>query len=451
MMKIRIAVLSAALLSLLPTTARPQEKLTLSLAHAIEIGLQNSRSLHSSQMQVNYAEAKSSETSVLRLPKISFSGSYTRLSDVPPFTIGPIPPILPEAVTVSGTILNNYNLKMSLQQPIFTGWKLQSAANIADASAQAANADFRRDRADLVYTVQTSYWNLYKAIESKKVIDETVTMMQAHLHDIQNFYSQGIVTKNEVLKVEVQLSNSQVMQLDAANSVHLAILALNNTLGIPLSTDILLSDTTSGGSASFPAINDLVATALDRRPELAGMNYRVKAGESAVTMARSGWFPQIYLVGDYLSARPNSRIFPSRDQFDNTWDVSLAVSLDIWNWGSTIHQTHEAQAQLEQARDGLSQLRDGITLEVTQNALNYRVSADKIAVAVKGVDQAEENYRITNERFRSGLALNTDLLDAELALLQARWTKIQALVDHQLAEARLQKAIGSDHDSAGRQ
>ncbi len=441
-MKIFLVIIASLLICCGPVPAGAQSRLPLSMDKAIELGLENSKALHSSLMKVEYAESKSSETSVQRLPKISFSGSYVRLSDVPPFTIGPIPPILPDAVTISSTILDNYNAKVSLQQPLFTGGRLQSGANLADYTAQAVNADYQKDRADLVYGIRSSYWGLYKAIESKKVIDETVTMMEAHLGDIRNFYQQGIVTKNEVLKVEVQLSNARVMQMDADNTVRIATLGLNNTLGIPLSTEITLLDTIRNNPSQFAPVNDLVMKAYDLRPEIHGMEYRVKAGESAVTMARSGWFPQIYLVGDYLYARPNSRIFPTQDRFDNTWDIALSVSFDIWNWGTTIHQTNQAQAQLAQARDGLSQMKDAITLEVTQNYLNFTETGDKIAVAEKGVEQAEENYRITNEKFKSGLALNTDLLDAELALLQARWNNIQALVDHQLADARLQKSIG---------
>jgi outer membrane protein TolC len=222
------------------------------------------------------------------------------------------------------------------------------------------------------------------------------------------------------------------------------MIGLNNILGTPLQSEIELATSMQQQSKTYADVSTLVQQAFEKRPELKGVELRMKASESAVTAARSGWFPQIYLVGNYYTARPNQRIFPAVDQFKETWDVSVSVSLDIWNWGTTIHQTNQAQAQLEQTRDALGQLRDGITLEVTQNYLNLNQTKEKIGVAEKGVGQAEENYRITNEKFKSGLALNSDLLDAESALLQAKWNFIQALVDHELADARLQKAIGED-------
>jgi outer membrane protein TolC len=294
-----------------------------------------------------------------------------------------------------------------------------------------------------MYDVKSAYWNLYKAIEFKKVIDENVEQVKAHLKDVKSFYAQGIVTKNEVLKVEVQLSNTLILQTDAQNNVRLAGISLNNVLGISLITEVELASTIQHQPRESDEINSLIQKATEQRPEVQAMEYRVKAGEAGVTLARSGWFPQIYLNGNYYYARPNPRIVPAQDQFKDTWDVNLSVSLDIWNWGTTVHQTNQAQAQLAQAQDALGQLRDGITLEVTQNYLNFNQAKERIALAETTVSQAEENYRITNEKFKAGLALNSDLLDAEVALLQAKWTYIQALVEDELADARLQKSIGA--------
>lgn len=436
---------------LLWSTMSAQEKLTLTIEKSIEIGLENSKSLHSSLMKVQAADSKSGETHTFLLPSLKAIGSYTRLSDVPPFA-AVIPPnelgpgFPPQQVnwTLSQTVLDNYNLRLSLQQPLFTGWRLQSSTRMAEYSAQATEQDYNKDRSELVYNIKSAYWNLYKANEFKKVIDENVEETRAHLKDVENFYAQGLVTENEVLRVEVQLSNAEVLQLDAQNNAQLSMLALNNTIGIPLGTTIELASEIQPQEKTFGDQNALVETALQNRPEVRGMDLRVKASESGVSLARSGWLPQIYLAGNYYYARPNSRIFPTVDQFRDTWDMGISVSMDIWNWGTTVYQTDQAQAQLAQARDALGQLRDAINLEVTQSCFNLSQSKAKLAVAEKGVHQAEENYRVTNEKFKSGLALNSDLLDAESALLQAKWNRIQASVDSELADAQLEKAIGRD-------
>jgi len=254
---------------------------------------------------------------------------------------------------------------------------------------------------------------------------------------------QGMATTNDVLKVQVQLSDAQLRQIEMNNNVRLAMIGLNNVIGISLQTQITLtSDIRHDAPRSFAELDPLIVQALEKRPELNAMAFRVKVAESGVTAAKSGWWPQVFLAANYNYNRPNQRIQPTQDLFKDTWDVTLGVSLDIWNWGKTLHQTDQAAAQYEEAKDGLAQMKDGVTLEVTQAFLILDQSKERTGVAEQGVKQAEENYRVTNHRFKEGLAQTSDLLDAEVALLQAKTNYTQALVDYELAEARLTRAIG---------
>ena len=433
----------------------------LTLQQAINLGLENSKALHSSLMRVQTADAKSSEVNTMRFPSLKFGGSYAHLSDVPPFqasipanSFGPGFPLQTVTFPLSQTILNNYNIRLTLQQPLFTGFRVDKSADMAEYSAQAQNEDYKRDKVELIYTIKQSYWNLFKAREFKKVVDENVQQVQAHLNDIQNMMKQGMVTNNEVLKVEVQLSNVKLLQIEMNNNAQLAEIALNSAIGQPLSTEISLSSTPvvpEGQSIEVSQdVNSLVKTALGNRPEMKAMKLRIDAADAGITAAKSGWYPQVYLVGNYYYARPNQRYVPAQDLFKDSWDISVSASFDIWNWGTTIHQTQQAQAQYEQTKDGLGQLEDGITLEVTQSYLNLKQAQEKISVSQQAAGQAGENYRVTNEKFKLGLALNSDLIDAEVALLQAKTNYTQALVDFELAQAKLQKSLGqSQSDSFG--
>lgn len=430
---------------LLAPAALSQEKLTLSIDQCIQIGLEKSKSLHASMMNVQMADARASEVNTARLPSLKFSGAFTRLSNVHPFEVDlPFATPAGSRFTISPTILDNYTLRLTLQQPLFTGLRLKSNSEIADLSARASAHEYERDKRDLTYNIRSAYWNLFKALELEKLARENVDRLKLHLGDVQNFFSQGLVTNSDVLKVQVQYSNARLRVIEAADAVQLATLNLNSTIGLPLTTNVELSSRAEKGEAEAGDLQQLVQQALQKRPEVQAMDLRVKAGEAGMAMVRSGWFPQIYLTGNYQYARPNPRILPAQDKFADTWDVGVAVSLDIWNWGSTLHQTDQAQARLQQAQDMLGQVKDGITLEVTQAYLMLTQAKERIAVAEEGMRQAEENYRITNERFKQGLVLNSELLDAEVALLEAKTSYTNALVDHQLAQARLQKAVGEE-------
>lgn len=435
-----LVILSLGLL-LIIQVAPAQQPLTVS--ECIRIGLENSRSLHASLMKVRAADARVSEANAARLPSLKLSGTYTRLSEIAPFEVAlPFPPPAPSTFTISPSILNNYNARLTLQQPLFTGLRLESSADLARHGAQAAQQDYSRDRADLVYNIQAAYWGLFKAVEIRKVLDENVSQVEAHLRDAQNLHRQGLITYNEALKVQVQLSSARLAQIHAKNAVRLATVALNNLIGLPLETEVALASKVERQPRRFADLAPLLQKALESRPEIQAMEHRLKAGEAGVALARSGQLPQIYLIGNYAYARPNPRLLPAQDRFKGTWDVGVAVSLDLWNWRTTAHQTGQARAQLLQAQDALAQIRDGIRLEVTQQFLNLLEAEERIGVAEQGVKQAEENHRVTSARFKAGLALNSDLLDAEVALLQARTNHTQTLVDYELAQAGLQRVIG---------
>ncbi|MGA7837611.1 MAG: TolC family protein [Ignavibacteriaceae bacterium] len=435
--KIRLVMLMILGLSV-SLSIYAQDKKKMTVEESVKVGLENSNFLHSSKMNMKYAEAKSKEVNTFRLPSLTFGASYTRLSEVDPFSVS-----TPFGnFNISPAIFNNYNFKVALQQPLFTGFKLESNSKMADLSYKASKEDFNSDKNELIYNIKNAYWGLFQANQIKKVTEENVAQIQAHLTDVKNLFDQGLATKNDVLKVQVQLGEAQLRLIDSKNAVKIANINLDNILGISLSTEIEPVNNIEKRSKDVSDLGNLLDKAYSVRPELKSMDYRVKASESGITAAKSDWWPQFYLTGNYYYSRPNQRILPTQDKFNGTWDVSVSMSFNLWNWGATSDRTDQAEAQFEQAKDGYKILKDRVTLEVTRNYLNINKSEEKMTVSKQSVDQAEENYKVTDEKFKNGLALNSDLLDAEVALLQAKTNYIQSVVDYELALAQLKKSIG---------
>jgi len=441
--------LKLILISLSSLSAFAQTKITVD--EAIQIGLKNSKSLHASAMNTDYNESKRSEAKTQMLPSLRFNGTYTRLSSIPAgqFMIpaNSFAPGVPQAdvvSTLSPALQNNYVTRFTAQQMLFSGFRVENSIRVANYNAKAAQEQYSSTKKDLIYNVKNAYWNLFKAQQISKMVDENVEQIKAHLKDAQNLFANGMITTNDVLKVEVQLSTAELAQIDAKNAVQLSMIALNNVMGLPLETQIELSSQIEYKPKDAGELKPILETAMQNHADVKAMQYRVKAGQAGVSLARGGWYPTIALVGNYNYNRPNTRYFPTKDKFRDTWDVSVNVSFDIWNWGTAAKQTDQAQSQLAQAEDALGQLKDGITLDVTQSYLNVQQAKDRIAVAEKSVKLAEENYRITSQRFKSGVALNSDLLDAEVALLQAKTNYTQTLVDYELAQAKLQKSVGNE-------
>jgi len=448
-------ILSAALalgLSMIPAGAQEPRSGSLTLDECIALGLQNSKAVHASRMNVDAALARSREIRASRLPSLQLGGGYTRLSEVPPFEVHlPFPPgmNLPTSIVVSRNYFNAYALRVGLRQPVFTGFRLKSGAESAKFDMEAAANDLENVRGETVYRIRAAYWGLFRAREVRKAVDENVAQVEAHLADVRNFYDHGLLTKNEVLKVEVQLSAARLARLDAANAVETAAVWLNSLIGSPLDAPIEPAATiadlereTGSVPGSGRSLDTLLDRALNERSDLKAMGFRAKAGEAGVVAAKAGWYPQVYLAGTYYDMKPNARLLPAQNRFYSTWEVSLSVSMDLWNWGATLRQTQQAKARLAMIQDGLGQLKDAVAVEVRQHWLALGRAREKIALAREAVGQAGENLRVTVDRFKEGVALNSDVLDAEAAELAARTNYAQALVDFELVQAGLARAVG---------
>jgi outer membrane protein len=418
----------------------------LRLADCIAQALGRNPSLQISEAKVQAADARSSEAATALLPQLKFSGRAAELSRIDPFGLTLGPPINMSMI-IFPSITENYSLKLSLQQPLFAGFKLQKNKEMAEFNAGAVREELTKDQADLVLNVITAYWNFYRAIKIEEVIRQSVEQMSEHLKDVKNLLQQGLATDADVMKVQVQLSDVKVKLLEARNAEKLTSMALNSLIRNSLETEIVPLDTpvivqNSTGSLVRENLPALQTFALEHRPELKSMQLRRDMSSAGVTAAKGGWYPQIFLAANYDYARPNQRIIPPKDQWDGTWDIGINFQWNIWDWYATGHQTAQAEALLRQSDAGIVQLTDAVALDVAQQYFNVQTAREKVDVASGGMDQAQESYRMTSEKYRNGVASNTDMLDAEIALLQAKLTHTQALVDCILASARLKKAVG---------
>ena len=416
-----------------------QEKV-FTLEESLELGLKNSKDLKISTSRLISSDAKITEVGSQMLPGLSLSASYTRLSEIPPFEI--VTPLTPNPIRLYDIILDNYNFKLSIQQPLFTGFRLTSLKSAADYNYRAAEVEYGEEANKAAFEIHNAFWNYYKAEQIKTLIEENLEQIALHLKDTKDFLRNELVTRNDLLKLEVQYSNTELMKIDAENNLELSRAAFNKAIGIELNSPSTIYAKEINLSPQEYDFEVIVAEAKENRNELKSLEYKIQAGEENINAARAGWFPSVSLFGNFYYSRPNQRILPPEDKFNDTWDVGVNLNWDLWNWGYTSSQTIQAEEGKFQAEVSLSKLKDGVEIEVYQSYLNYKKSLDKINVIRKSVEQAEENYRITKEKYNSQLATSSDLIDAEVSLLQAKTNSTNALVDYELSRLTLEKAIG---------
>jgi len=433
-----------ALTVVLTVSALSQTVQRLTLEDAIAIGQKKSKTLFISTAKVEAASAKADEAHAGMLPSLKFAGGYARLSDVPPFEIGP--PALPKEVVIAPSPMDSYNARVSIQQPLFTGFKLKSNARAAEYLARASESDRENDNNDLTLNITAAYWSLYQAHETKKFVDENVDRLLAYRKDTENLLKSGLATRNDLLKIEVQLSNARLTQIDAGNDVEVAMMTLNNAIGQPIETEIELAssprESALESAGQTPA--GLAEKAFAIRPDLQSIQSRLEASKAGLSATQGNYYPQIFLAANYYYNRPNTRYQPTIDAFKSSWDLGVQVQFDIWNWGTTSSEVEQARALVTQDENLYGQMKDNIVLDVKRYYLAVERAREKIQVAGVGVDQAEENARTTRDKYTSGLATSTELLDADVALLQAHTNYTGALVEQEIAVARLRKSVGGE-------
>lgn len=435
----RVLLLSLILMFTVKTEA--QEVIKLSVQDAVSIGLENSKTLKISNAKITIAQQRVMEINANRYPSLKFITGYTRLSDVPAFTFTlPFPGSQP--ITIAPVVLDNYVMKLSAAQPVFTGFRLQSQEQAADYLAKASQSDFQKDKVELIAMIKSQYWNIIKAEQFVRLAQESVITLKAHLQDIMLMMKAGMVTNNDVMKVQVQVSDAEYRLIEAKNQVQLAMIGLNNTLRLPLNTQLTLLSSYNEAPQQSLAMDGFLEDAIKNRPDIVANDFRVKASEQNIQAIKSSWYPQINVFAEYNYNNPNQRIVPARSQFDGTWATGVQLSMDIWNWGITSNQTNQAEAQLSQAIDAAQLTKEGIQTEVMQSFVLLQQALEKIGITKKNIEQAEENFRTISQKFKAGNALTTDVTDAQTALLQAKVNNIQAYIDYELALVRMDKAIG---------
>lgn len=413
----------------------------LSLKESIELGLQNSKELKLSHSKLNTADAKLAEINSQFLPQFKLSGNYTRLSDnIPAFEVQL--PNAPSKFTISEPIYDNYSFRLGFSQPIFTGMKLNSLKSSAHNNIKASLSEISKEENEVAFNIYNAYWNYYKAEEIKKLISQSIIQMEEHLRNAKHFFDNELISKNDLLKLEVQYSNTKLMLIEAEKNRNLAKMMFNKSIGIELTSDTSVKGDEINEITINESIEKIFAEALSERDELKTLSYKLDASKDLINAAKSNWFPSIYLNGNLNHSNPNPRFQPPAAEFNTNWELGLTLSWDIWNWGLTSSQSKQAEETKVQLEVNKEQLIENIQQEVYSNYLEMKKNHEKVIVNMDALKQADENYRITSEKFRVQIASTTDLIDAETLKLQAETNLKTAEVELQVSKVKLDKSLG---------
>lgn len=410
---------------------------SLTLKQSIGIALQKSPTIQSAQSAIKGAEYQRRAAISSFLPQVNMQYTYTRL-DQPPFFA--LPPAIPQ--TQIGT-QDVYNWTTSVTQPVFTGGALINSYLLAKIGVDSAKVTLEQTKRDLVLQVKVAYYAVLTAEKGVEVAQQAAEQLESHYTVAQAFFEVGITAKNDVLQVEVQLAQTRQNLITAEHNLEVARAVFNTLLRRDINEPVRLAETLEYTPLTIE-MNALYEEALRERPEIKLSDLGIQSAKKEVGIAASKLFPQLSIVFTYAREGDEPSVNGSRFlSKPDSWNVMGVAQWNIWDWGKAWWGVGQSKANVFQAQCALEQVKDAVKLDVQAAALKVTEAKKNIQVAETAVGQAEEDFRINEERFKGQVATTTDVLDSLTRLTQARTNYYSALSDYNVAKARLQRAIGS--------
>ena len=407
----------------------------VNMDQAIAMALSYSPNLVAAKEDLEQARYQEKAAFTSFLPTLSTNYSYTKNQN-PTIIHTPIGDI-----NFSGDL--TYKWSTSLNQPVFTGFRLTSQYRLAELGVDIANVNVGLAKLNLVLNVKEAYFEYLRAQKSLKVAKQAVLQLKSQLKVSQDFYDVGIIPINDVLKTKVELANQQQNEVAAQNAVDLARARLASLLGLPVQSALQVEDILRYRPITVEYIKAR-DKARAQRPELKALSLQLEQADYSIQQARSGYYPEVGISAtyDYTSDSPDMK---DSVYYDHTgWMVGAQLNWVFWEWGRTRHQVSQQQASRRKLVAVRQDLEDQVDLQVKQAILYLVDSAKNIVTAKTSIEQAKENYRITMERYKEQLTTNTELLDAQTLLTQAQNNYFTALSVYNVAEARLWRAMGME-------
>jgi outer membrane protein TolC len=373
-------------------------------------------------------------------PQVSLQAGYTRTNHVDVFGIpqpdGRLRVVYPD-------IPDNYRTRLDVVWPLYTGGRAGSLAHAARAEAAAAGRDLAAGEADLRFDTTRAYWSAVTAAESMRVLEQALERTDAHLQDLRARLDAGLIPPNEVLTAEAQRSRQEVQVIESRHASELALAELRRLSNLAPDARVRLETPLNAPAALAADLDAQIAAAKASRPERAALVDRLEAAAARIAAAGASARPSVAVAGGVDYGRPNARIFPRSDRWQDSWDVSVNASWSLWDGGRRGAETGEAVAAERALRARLDEFDSLVALEVRQRRLDLEAGIASAGAAAHGVRSAAEARRVVDERFAAGVATSTDMLDAQVALLQAELDRTRALAAARIAEARLARAVGA--------
>jgi outer membrane protein len=428
-------------LALLPLVSNADDSIeNLSLKDTIEMAIDANLNLKQSREEVKAAEETRKASITRFLPTLSTSYDYlhrnkeltqelTGIGGGPEFIVRPD---------------DQYTFVTSFNQPIFSGFSLINQYRVADLGLDAAEFGEKVTRQDVILDAKNAFYSVLKAEKLLGVAKQRVTQIAAQKDVAENFYEVGMSPLNDLLEAQASLANARQDFIVAQNNLEIARSQFNTILRRPVNAPVKIEDILDYS----PFVYDFdycLETAKENRLEITLADLEVEIAEKEVALAKKDFLPSVNLRGNYTRTGDDYKAKGGEGITDSaSWEIQAVAEWEFWQWGRTHFGVREKLHRLSQAQYRRLQIQDNIELEVKTSFLRTKESEKNIITVEKAIEQAKENFRINQERFKEQVATTTEVLDAQTLLTNTLTNYFNALYDFKISKATLFRSMGQE-------
>jgi outer membrane protein TolC len=401
----------------------------VSFEEAVRTALSNAREVRLAAHDVRITTEGRTVAAARRLPRLDASTDYTALSE-PPSAF-----ILGSAIQTAEK--NVWRARLTAEQTIFDFGRTSSRVDQADARIDNAVRQEGLARERQALDVISAFLSAKRAEELRQVAEESLATAKDHRRVAGDQYDFGVVAKNDVLAADVQVANAESVLIVAENQVDLSRSRLALRMGYPGDRSVAPAPGPFPvPPEAAPPLSESLRAALEKRNELLAQGAIIREGEAAVSAARTEFAPTFFGQGGYSYETNN--LNPHKSVFS----ILLGGKVNLFSGFADEASLRQARLTVDRRKDALGKLQDEIALEVKAAHLFVAEAEKRKAVAEVAVARAEENLRIQNDRYKEGLAISTEVLDAQTLLTRAKVDRQNAAYDLHESRYRLLAARG---------
>jgi outer membrane protein TolC len=418
--KLMEMIILLLLLSVSVAIAQTNDK-KYSLEECIQIALQNNPGIISSSYSVDESAARVDEARSGYFPSVNINSSFDRVSN--------------EGVITSP--YNNYNAGVSARYYLFQGLKTNASVNAANYSYQASSYQHEVNKQDMILKITQGYYRMLQSGRLIESADKTIERAKLFLDYANAKFKSGLASRSDILKAEVEFSNSSLTFIKVKNDLLAAKGNLNLLLGLSADAPIfIIDDLAIIEQNQFQEFDELKMQSYQNRPELKKFNEQLNVQKSSIQIAKGDFLPTLSADASYNYGGTEI------SSLKENWVYGLTLSIPLFSGFSTKARVAEEEIALKGLEKQFESLSQQVSLDVWNAYLNIKETDERIINAKTFLENAQENLRIAEGQYREGAGSMIEVIDAQTNYVIAEQTFIQSLADYKVAVASLKRATG---------